>query len=217
MGYARDPVTGEWLFDPERMWTGVQTGLLSGITSVALEWAGQELDIDPLAANLAFSTLGGAIEGLFGIAQYDPVTGTYIKPNNILDGVLNTYKNNVLCTLGLGMANDPWRQAAYISQILDFADIVKTKGLAFALDTYAAGIFNQAAISSILNISGSVRNYFAQKIAAHNYAESTNGEGFITRNYGVEDFGYIETAFDEFGNAIRASLGPYRQLYQAML
>ncbi|GEM_PF-4311079 len=184
--------------NPIDQWTSVMNGLLSGVANVSLQWVGEALDLDPLTANLTFSAIAGAIEGLFGIPQYDSVTGTYIKPNSIFEGVFNAYKNNVLSALGVGMGNDPWKQSAYLAQILDFADIVKRDGLAAALDTYAAGIFNQAAIGSIVNISGSVRNYFAEKIANHRYTESIKG-GFITRNYGVEDFGYIETTVDEFG------------------
>jgi len=104
-----------------------------------------------------------------------------------------------LSTVGAGLSNDPWAQAAYISQIVDFSTITKEKGLASALETYAAGIFNQVAINSMIQVGGSVGNYFTKKVTTKDYVERIES-GFKVRAYSIEDVGHIETATDEFGN-----------------
>lgn len=179
-----DPRTGE----PRTMWQGIMNGLTMGVANIGLQWAGQELGVSPLISSLTFSAIASGIKALFG-------------GQDIFATIFSDYMNGALSALGAGLSNNPWTQSAYLAQIIDFANIVKEKGLANALETYAAGIFNQVAINSMVQIAGSVGNYFGQKITNRDYIEKNEG-GFITRTYGIEDFGSMETAFDEFGNEL---------------
>ena len=53
------------------------TGLAQGVTSLGLNYLTQKLNLNPLLANIGYSAIAGAIEGAFGITQYEPITNTY--------------------------------------------------------------------------------------------------------------------------------------------
>jgi hypothetical protein len=128
--------------DPGRIWDGVINGLVRGATNIGLQWAYEELDIDPLLGSLAAAALTGAIEG-------------FLEDKNALRGAYNTlFKAGTgLLTLG-GYGNDPWSQAVYISQVLDFSQIIQERGIVDALETYATGFLHQTAIDSIWKMGG---------------------------------------------------------------
>ena len=158
--------------DPEQIWTSVENGLLQGVASVSINYATQELGLNPLLSNLGFSAIATAINA--GIQS--AVGGD----QNIFQGMYNTYKDNVLTFLGYADPGSPdyeWQQTAYISQIQDFSKIVTEKGFVNALNTYATGFFNTVAANAIAQSGMSIGNYFATKIANKQYTVFTASDG----------------------------------------
>jgi len=128
--------------DPSAIWNGLVNGLLRGGTSIGLQWAYQELDMEPILGSLSAAALTGAIEGL-------------LEGQGAIKGVYDTlFKTGVgLLTLG-GSGNNEWARAAYIAQVLDFSNIIQERGVVDALDTYASGFLHQNAIENIWKMGG---------------------------------------------------------------
>ena len=77
-----------------------------------------------------------------------------------------------MARLGIS-GTDSWSQAQYLQRVLNFSDIVRTKGLAQALEATAAQILHEDSISSILRSFNTIsafiqdainRNQFEQKV-----------------------------------------------------
>jgi len=128
--------------DPGKMWDAAMNGLARGITNVGLEWAAQAIGISPLIASLITTAGTGALEAL-------------LEGRNPLIGIYDSYfkAGTGLLTLG-GPGATAWERAAYISQILDFSDIVRERGIVDALETYAAGFLQQTTINNIWKLGG---------------------------------------------------------------
>ena len=137
------------------------TGLAQGAASIGLSYLTDELDIDPLLANMGFSAIATVINA--GIQ-----TGFSEKDDDIFDFVFKTYKDNALTLLGYVNSNDPnylWKQAAYISQIQDFTDIIEDEGgLEQALNMYATSFFNSTAVNAIAQTGLTMGQYFVSQL-----------------------------------------------------
>ncbi|MDD5423385.1 MAG: cysteine peptidase family C39 domain-containing protein, partial [Candidatus Omnitrophica bacterium] len=119
------------------IWGSVSRGLLQGVTNIGLNYVTEELGLSPLLANIGFSAISGAIN-----AGIQAATG---GSQDVFGSLFQTYTDNALTFLGYGDPSNAWQQAAYISRILDFSDIVQERGLVEALNTYGAGFFNAVA------------------------------------------------------------------------
>ncbi len=151
-------------FEPAKIWGSVSQGLLQGVTNIGLNFATQELGLNPLLANIGFSAISGAIN-----AGIQAATG---GSQNVFQTLFQSYEKNALTFLGYSDPNSPgyaWQQAAYISQILDFSDIVRERGLTEALNTYGASFFNAVAVNNIVQSGASLGQYFADKLQAGQY------------------------------------------------
>lgn len=167
-------------------------GLQQGIVSVGLNYATQALGLNPLLANLGFSMIASAINaGLrMAIGEGKDPFGTLFK----------TYSDNVLAFLSYNptpnvddfkdksgrinydaynraWSNYHWLEAGYKANILNFSEIVQTKGLIEALNTYATGFFNSTAITLIVSSGKTIGDYFAQKLAAGEGTRHTTPQG----------------------------------------
>jgi len=141
-------------FKPDVIWGSVQNGLLSGIASVALEWAYQSLDLSPLLGSIAASTIGATLEALLN--HQNPLVNIGNRAGEYLMD-LGTFGMYDPQTGKLKI--DPWSQAVYISKVLDFSRIIRdaddpAQGLVTALETYSSAIFHQQAIESIVKEGG---------------------------------------------------------------
>jgi len=47
--------------DPSQIWTSVTQGLLQGVTNIGLNYATQELGLNPPLANIGFSAISSAL------------------------------------------------------------------------------------------------------------------------------------------------------------
>ncbi|MBN2453704.1 MAG: hypothetical protein JXB40_05555 [Candidatus Omnitrophica bacterium] len=144
-------------FVPDVIWGSVQNGLLRGITSVALEWGAESLGLSPLIGSLTSAAIAGGLEAL-------------LMGQNPVQGIFDTYfrAGTGLLTLGGDGGNNPWLRAAYISQVLDFSQIVQERGIVNALETYAAGFLHQQTINEIWKQGG-----IAQLLTEPNQVEYT--------------------------------------------
>ena len=121
---------------------GAISGLAQGATSVSLQWAADELELDPLVGALASNAIAGAIEGI--LEDGNPIRGVFDSAYKAGTGFL---------TMG-GSGATPWEQAAYAAQISDFTKIVREQGIEVAIETYATGFFHQETINSIWKLGG---------------------------------------------------------------
>ena len=156
--------------DPGAIWDAAIAGLLQGAATVTLNYVVDELDWNPLLANIGFSAIATGIEGL--------INGT-----GIFENMFRSYEENTLTMLGHNETPDKWdsrfwklnasgtamefqegsynqawgnyywMESVYISQILDFTDIMKNDGLVVALNSYATALFNGIAVNSITNVA----------------------------------------------------------------
>ncbi|MBU1122102.1 MAG: hypothetical protein KKF54_05370, partial [Candidatus Omnitrophica bacterium] len=126
----------------DAIWNAVKNSTARGITSVALEWGAQELDLDPFIASLSTASLTGALEGI-------------LEGRNPLEGMYDTYfkAGNGLLTLG-GTGATEWEKAAYLSRVKDFSEIIKEQGIEYALETYATSFLQSETIDNIWKLGG---------------------------------------------------------------
>ncbi|MDD4957656.1 MAG: cysteine peptidase family C39 domain-containing protein [Candidatus Omnitrophica bacterium] len=150
---------GAWL-------DGALQGLLQGATSIGLNYIVDELDIDPLLANIGFSAIATTING----------TLRSMFPDNenldIFKFIFDTYEENALTFLGVEDPQKPfslWQRAAYISQIQDFTRIIKDRGIVEALNVYATSFFSSIAVNSIVSTGYTLGEYFKEKLNAGDY------------------------------------------------
>jgi hypothetical protein len=171
--------------------TAVQQGLLSGATSIAIDYAGEELGLNPILSSLSANAFAGAISGLFGIRQIDPLNPTnFITPNNIFEGISNAFLRGVSSALTLGgPGQTPWSQAAYIQRVSSFSDVIDQVGLIQAIDIYATSFFEQSAIEQMVQISGTVGEYIQAKLADGQYETLASGNKRVST---PDDSSYID-------------------------
>jgi hypothetical protein len=183
-GYGTDGV-----FDWQDAWGGIQQGLLQGVTNIGLNFATDELGLNPLLANLGFSAIASVINaGIQAtIGTPNPQTGERL---DVFKTIYDTYMNNALTVLGYtepGMPVSPWQQAAYISQILDFSNIVQERGLVNALNTYGAGFLNAVAVNQIVKSGYTIGGYFADRLNSGQSTLRTLQDGKQVRQVAVKD------------------------------
>jgi len=166
-------------FMPDVIWGSITQGLLQGVTNIGLNFATEELGISPLLANIGFSAISGAIN-----AGIQAATG---GSQDVFQSLFNTYTDNALTFLGYGDPSNVWQQSAYISQILDFSNIVQERGLVEALNSYGAGFFNAVAVNQIVQSGMSIGQYFATKLAAGQYTTRTLQDGTQVKEVAVTD------------------------------
>jgi len=170
-----DPNTGQ----PRTVWDGALNGLARGITSIGLNYAVQELDIDPLVANIGFATIATGIEGA-------------INEKGIFSHMFDTYKKNAIGFLGGVDPSDPnyaWKKTAYMAQIQDFSEITREQGLEEALDTHATGFFNSTAVNAMVSIEGSIGKYIKKKLDTGHYKNKTMPDGTQAKEVEIENTG----------------------------
>ncbi|MFH1310472.1 MAG: hypothetical protein ABIH85_07345 [Candidatus Omnitrophota bacterium] len=126
-----------------------------------MEWAADELGMDPLIAALSSNAIAGAIEGI-------------LEDGNAVRGIFDSaYKAGTgFLTLG-GTGVTSWEQAAYIAQVQDFTRILKQDGIGQAMETYAAGYFHQTTIDSIWKMGG----IYDLLVNPNQVEITTNGKG----------------------------------------
>jgi len=176
---------------------GAIEGAAQGITSVGLNYLVEEMDVNPLLANIGFSAISTAINST--LQSFAP-TGE----KDVFEHIYETYQNNVLTFLGAGDPSDPnyaWQQAAYIAQIQDFTTIIKEQGLETALNTYATGFFNSTAVNAIMSTGKTMGEYFKTKWDAGQTVEVGLKDEKTVKGIKVEDTESI-LLFDDEGNII---------------
>ncbi|GEM_PF-5901024 len=195
---------------PDVIWGSVTQGLLQGVTNIGLNYLTQEMGINPLLANIGFSAISTALQA--GIQSMMPQ-----GEKDVFKAMFETYEKNALTFLGYtepGATISPWQQAAYISQILDFSNIVQERGLADALNTYGAGFFNAVAVNAIVKTGYTLGGYFAEKLQTGQYrVETINGQEVAvvdtpTQSDGGHSSGFFKWILDDGGvNGIWDPLG----------
>ena len=179
---------GDWI-------DGAIAGLSQGITSVALNYAVEEMDIDPLLANIGFSAIAGAIEASLSTDFQTGETGLFEK-------MFEIYEKNALTFLGADIEpDDYWGQAAYAANIMNFTDIIREHGLETALNTYATSFFNSTAVNSIVTAGYTIGGYFAEKLAAGEIETVTLDTGETVDGIRAEGTETI-LLFDSEGNVV---------------
>lgn len=186
------------------LWDGAMQGLLQGVTNIGLNYATQELGLNPLVANIGFSAISLGIESA-------------INGSGIFEHIFGTYEKNVLTTLGynpkpekvdfyqkdnygmiipgtfnqaqynVSLGQYYWQESVYTSQILDFSEIVREQGLVNALNTYATGFFNSTSINSMVNIAGSIGEYITHKLNLGEYVAEIMKDGTTAKRVDIEN------------------------------
>ncbi len=136
----------------ENIIRSVQDGLLRGVTNLGISYATQNMD--PLLGALTSRAITGAIEGA-------------LSPNHdIFQGIYQGFRDSALNVARLGgTGNDSYAQAQYLQRVTDFSTIIQQRGLAQAIDTYAANIFQADSVESIVRTYGSIQNAIQTRIA----------------------------------------------------
>jgi len=155
----------------------LQQALLQGATQIGLNYLTEELKINPLLANIGYATVGALLD-----ATFSPTNDA--DNRNIMEKVFDTFAENTLTMFGYNPPPQMydqrywrqdsatgtsmfdqnlydsawgqyyWQEATYIAQTQNFADIMRTQGIEAALNTYALGLFNGIAVSTISNVAG---------------------------------------------------------------
>jgi hypothetical protein len=153
-------------------------GMAQGLTSIGINYATQELGLNPLLANLGFSAIASAIN-----AGIQAATG---GSQDVFKTFFDTYINNALTFLGYGNITDPnyaWLEASYKQSIIDFSDIIRKKpgidGLIDALNTYGTSFFNSTTVGAIAQSGMTIGRYFADKLnSGQGRIETKNGKTY---------------------------------------
>jgi len=132
---------------------GAIEGFEEGVTSLAINYVTEKLELDPLTANAIMLAVGGAIDGA--------------QDGDILKGITDAYTNALLNATSFGVARiDPetgqiqisqgssWQEAAYISRVLDITDSLKEKGLEQTLYDYSTSVLHCEAVNGFTRPGG---------------------------------------------------------------
>ena len=180
----------------------INNGLIRGATSLGIEYLTQKANLSPLLGSLTSRAITGAIEGALG-------------GGNVFQGIFNAFKDSALNVARLGVSGtDSWSQAQYLQRVINFSDIIKTKGLAQAIEESAAQILHEDSISSILRSFNTVGDFFQDAID-NNKTETVIKDG---KNYNRiqlpngdwVDLDATKTNVDEFkigGRILRGEFG----------
>jgi hypothetical protein len=173
-----------------------------------LNYLTEEMDVDPLLANIGYAAVGSLLD-----ATFSPTTPG--DDRNIMEKVFDTFTGNALTMLGYNpkpqmydqkywdldtttgtsvfnegrynsaLTQYSWQESAYAGQIQDFTNIMRNQGIEAALYTYAIGLFNSTAVSTIANVAGiaidNIGTYFKTEIEKFKLNPSS------TQNVTVED------------------------------
>ena len=172
-------------YDTNNIFQGVMGGLLQGVTSIGLNYATEELGLNPLLANIGFSAIASAINaGLTATIGQNPLGKT------VFELFFDTYMDNALTFLGYGNSSDPnylWLETSYRQSILDFSDIARQKGLIEALNTYGVSFFNSTAVGAISQSGMTIGKYFDDKLSKGQSTSRTLPNNETVRQVAVKD------------------------------
>ena len=146
-------------YNTNDIFQGVMGGLLQGVASIGINYATQELGLNPLLANMGFSVIASAIN-----AGIQAATG---GSQDVFKTFFDTYINNALTFLGYGNPGDSnylWLESSYKASILDFSDIMRQKGLVEALNIYGTSFFNSTTVGAITQSGMTIGRYFYDKL-----------------------------------------------------
>jgi len=168
-------------FDPDLAWQGLMNGVLSGTTNLAINFIGQTLNIDPLYMALGSRAITGAIQGALSSDQ------------DIFKGMTDAFKDATLSLLTFGMYDprtgefktDPWSQAAYMSQVLDFSQKAQEDGLLEAMEIYTAAIFQGSTVQAIVG-EGGIIQLVAQRLQ-EGRIENVDFKGIPAKKVPIKD------------------------------
>ncbi|MBI5123929.1 MAG: hypothetical protein HZA72_00745, partial [Candidatus Omnitrophica bacterium] len=207
-----DPRTGA----PRTMWQGITNGMLQGVASIGINYATQELGLNPLLANIGFSAISAAINaGLSStIGPVNPETGQ--RPD-VFQSFFNTYTRNALTFLGYNptpnrddfyqhdlagniipdtfnqaaydraWGNYNWQKSAYIAQIQDFSQIVRDRGIVEALNIYGTSFFNATAVNAIASSGLTIGQFFKERLDRGEFTLKTLPDGRVAKEVAVVD------------------------------
>lgn len=136
-------------FTPKIIFDSVMAGMKEGALSVAINFAEEKLDLDPLLAAATIRGVSGAIEGALS------------PGHNALQGMVQALQSSVLhvATGGGSPGQDPYAQVLYLQRVLRLSDAIRTQGLARALQDNAASILKADAIQSLARSFGSIEKW----------------------------------------------------------
>jgi len=159
------------------IWGSVMKGVTQGALNIGIEYVGQALKIDPIYTALAARAISGALEGLVTpINSDDPEAAKKGALRGAIEGIFDSGKNFLILG-GTATGNDSWGQTAYIAQVLDISKSIQEQGLAETLNTYATGILQQDAISSIIKTGLTISEYVNQKKGDNDVEEVVASDG----------------------------------------
>jgi len=214
-------------YDANSIFQGAIGGLVQGVASIGINYATQELGLNPLLANLGFSAISAAINaGIQAtIGEIDPITHKRI---DVLEAFFSTYYKNACAFLGYGLTPDIndkqfyyldgngnkvfnssaynaawnnylWLETSYKASILDFSDIVRQKGLVEALNIYGTSFFNSTAVGAIAQSGQTIGKYFSDKLSSGQFRiETKNGKTYTAVDTPTQSDGKKSTAFFEW-------------------
>lgn len=158
--------------DTNSIYKSALGGLVQGVASIGINYATQELGLNPLLASLGFSAIASAIN-----AGLQAATG---GSQDVFKTFFDTYTNNALTFLGYGDPSDPnyaSLEASYKYNIIDFSDKVRERGFVDALNTYGVSFFNSTTLGAIAQSDLTIGKFFDSKIANNQYTTFTASDG----------------------------------------
>jgi len=188
-------------------------GLTQGIASVGLSYLTEELDLNPLLGNIAYSLIATGIEGLFSkdglfkhmantftdatakMLGYNPAPDMYDEAfwdYDTVNGVSVFNEARYKTVINQYQTQKLWQDAAYMAQVMDFTEVMKNDGIETALNTYATGLFNGIAVNSLTNLAmvpiNTIGTYIKEKLDAYEQNPSATTE--VTKT--IEADGTVE-------------------------
>jgi len=162
---------------------GINDGILRGVTSIGIEYATQQADLDPLLGSITSRAITGAIEGALG--------------GNIFGGIYDAFVNSALNVARLGVSStDPWSQAQYLQRVINFSSIIQQKGLAQAIEDSATQILREDSVSSILQSFNTIGVYIQDTIDK-NKMESVQINGVTYKRLNLPSGDYLLFTADQ--------------------
>jgi len=185
--------------EPGEMWDAAMTGLAQGVASIGFNYLTEELDIDPLLANMGFSAISLGLEAIInGTDIFKHISDSYEKnattflghnPKPTKDDFMYYDPSDMPvfneAAYNTAMANYYWQESVYISQIQDFSSTIDEYGIVYALNNYATGFFSSVAVNSVVNIG----DYIKDKLISGDYTLMTMDDGKTVRQVDIEDTG----------------------------
>lgn len=128
--------------------SAINDGFMRGVVSMAIDYAGQALNLSPLFTGLSARAIMGGLEGMLGQSVN--------QGKGFFEGMMQSIGSSLFNALTFDQAapSSSMTNAMYLQRILRFSDIAKTEGIEVAIENHLSAILQRDAVETVFKQGG---------------------------------------------------------------